>query len=53
METLPIETKTKLDSETRLIWHKPEIQLLSIPLDTADNPGSGVDGPTFGALPGP
>jgi hypothetical protein len=53
METLPIETKTKLENQARLIWHKPEIQHLSIRLDTADNPGSGADGPTFGTLPSP
>jgi hypothetical protein len=53
METLTNEAETKPETKVRLPWRKPEIQRLGISLDTADNPGSGADGPTFGRIAPP
>ena len=50
METLRIETEKTTAIEQRPAWHKPEIQRLTIALDTANTGGSGADLATHGAL---
>lgn len=40
----------ELDTEERLPWHKPEMERLSVSIDTADGAFSGTDG-FNGSLP--
>ena len=38
MKTIPTELPTELNSEERLPWHKPEVVLLTISVDTGQKP---------------
>ncbi len=44
MDILRNETETKPQIEERLPWHKPQVQRLTISIDTANGVSSGPDG---------
>ncbi len=44
MKTMPTEMPAEAKTEERLPWHRPEVQVLTISLDTQEpNGGSGTD----------
>ena len=48
MQTLPNATESTRKSEQHLPWHKPEIERLTISMDTGNTIGSATDASTLG-----
>jgi hypothetical protein len=48
--TEEIRQEAELNAQDRLPWHKPEVQRLTVSLDTRNAKGSGEDSETHGLL---
>jgi hypothetical protein len=51
METNITTSSVNEPTQELLPWHKPEVQRLSVSLDTAFGPGTAADGATVGKAP--